>query len=96
MDSACLKEWKRAKKQNKERNKVHGTEQLVKAGYVFSSHNDGLHLVISHKGIVIDYWPSTGKWKDRNSSIYCRGISNLLNYLEDNWQSLISTEERNG
>ncbi|RLF03460.1 MAG: hypothetical protein DRJ64_08330 [Thermoprotei archaeon] len=82
MDSACLRELKKAKKQNKERNKLYGTEQLVKAGYTFSSHNHGLHLVIVHESCTIDYWPSTGKWKDRTSPIYHRGLSNLLSYLE--------------
>jgi len=91
----AMKELKKAKQFKRNINKEHGAKLLASAGYSFTSHNNGVHLVVHEGGMVIDYWPSTGKWKDRESVVYCRGINNLLNYLDGgNFFSLIATEPK--
>lgn len=33
---------------------------------VYATNNGGAHLVVEGRHGYIDYWPGTGKWKDRN------------------------------
>ena len=43
--------------------------------------NNGYHLIVNHNDMVIDYWPTTGKFSIRGSGIYHRGINNLMKQL---------------
>lgn len=66
----------------KRRNLEYSTEILRSLEIQFESKNGGVHLIVKHNGFIIDYWPSTGKFKDRKSEKYQRGIKNLVNYLK--------------
>ncbi len=77
-DFKALSEIKRI---NKEFNRQNSTMILTNAGYKFESRNGGVHLIVKYEGIVIDYWPSTGKWIPRGGTA-SRGIRPLLNYLQ--------------
>jgi hypothetical protein len=52
-------------KKRREHNREYGVSMLKKCGVTFSEHNNGFHLVVRHNGMVLDYWPSTGKWRLR-------------------------------
>ena len=71
-----------SKKEKKLDNKVYSTKSLRKAGIEFASKNEGLHLIVTGKVGLIDFWPSTGKWKCRASGKYLRGIKSLIKYIE--------------
>lgn len=45
--------------------------------------NGGYHLIVNHNKMVIDYWPTTGKFSIRGSGIYQRGINKLMKKLSD-------------
>lgn len=77
-DFKALREIKRA---NKEFNRHSSTQMLADAGYQFETRNGGVHLIIKYRGIMIDYWPSTGKWIPRGGTA-SRGIRPLLTYLQ--------------
>ena len=57
--------WDEAKKKKKASNLEFSTEKLTKLGVEFESKNGGFHLVINHDGKLVDFWPSTGKYKFR-------------------------------
>ena len=76
-DFKALREIKQAKKES---NRKSSTPMLSDAGYQFETRNGGIHLIIKHQGVTIDYWPSTGKWIPRGGTA-SRGIRPLLNYL---------------
>lgn len=63
----AFKVMKEAKAERNAEQKVVSTQVLVNAGVRFTSHNNGHHLQIKNKiGVtIIDFWPSTGKWKSR-------------------------------
>ena len=69
---------RKAKQERKQANKANGTEKIKRSGYSFVTHNDGLHIVIENR---VDYWPSTGKFIDRQTKRKGRGILPLLKYL---------------
>jgi hypothetical protein len=73
---------KAEKKKKKQSNLEFSTEFLTKKEINFESKNDGIHLIVTHNGKVVDFWPSTGKWKDRKKERYSRGVRKLVNYLE--------------
>lgn len=69
------------------KNKEWSTKKLQSEGVDFKSFNDGLHLTINHKGAVIDFWPTTGKFKTqkikgKKGGKEGRGVKNLLSYLK--------------
>lgn len=35
---------------------------------VYKTKNNGTHLIVEGRRGYIDYWPSTGKWQDRNGT----------------------------
>ena len=80
MGEAFKEESRIRKKANKERGKA----RLNAAGIKYTEHNNGTHLRIPvHTGTCVDYWPSTGRWRDDANPNPCqgRGIQPLLRYL---------------
>lgn len=61
-DFKALREHSRAKKQA---NQKGSTDALESYGVAFTKHNGGVHLIVRHEGRTIDFWPSTGKWRER-------------------------------
>lgn len=79
--SEFYKSWGARKRKKKESNLSWSTDKLAKDGIVFDSKNGGAHLIISHNEKIYDFWPSTGKFLDRSSGKYGRGIRNLYKKL---------------
>lgn len=75
------REWDAAKKKKKLSNLEFSTEKLKQLGVEFESKNGGFHLVVNHDGKVVDFWPSTGKYKFRTRKKYCRGLKKLFKEL---------------
>lgn len=71
-----------ASKDKREQNTEKSTQLLVDRGVNFDSNNYGRHLVVKDSGLIIDFWPSTGKWTVRGSGKYRRGVFNLLKILK--------------
>ncbi len=76
-----FKEWKEAKKEKKLSNLGFSTNKLEELGVSFEKKNGGVHLVITHNDKIVDFWPSTGKFKFRNKKKYCRGLKKLIKEL---------------
>jgi hypothetical protein len=73
----------RAFKQEKRRsNLANSTKLLEAAGVAFTSHNEGIHLVIQKDAETIDYWPSTGLWWIRGTRNKRRGVQRLIAYMK--------------
>ena len=49
----------------------------------FNAHADGTHahLVVTHSGTVVDFWPGTGLWIVRDQARRGRGVFNLIREL---------------
>lgn len=62
-------------------NRDHGARRLDQAEVAYETKNDGAHLIVSHCGIVVDYWPGTGLWRVRSTGESQRGIGSLLTRL---------------
>lgn len=70
-----------SKKSKKQRNKEWSTNHLIELGIKFTSHNSGLHLKVYRPVGLINFWPSTGKYKRIDGS-YGRGVKNMINETE--------------
>ena len=71
----------REKRQKKRRqNLEYSTEKLKQLNIEFESKNNGVHLVIKSEP-VIDFYPSTGLWIERETKHSKRGILSLLRHL---------------
>jgi hypothetical protein len=55
-------------------------EALEKLGYVVHVKSDS-HLEVQAVGKVVDYWPTTGKWRERGSPFTGQGYDSLLDVL---------------
>lgn len=71
------RDWDEQKKEKKSSNKEYSTNKLISEGVDFESKNGGVHLIVTGKKCLIDYWPSTGKFITRDGK-NGRGINNLL------------------
>lgn len=60
------------------RNRRSSREMLDQAGIEYTVHDNGAHLVIEGN---IDFWPETGKWVMRDSSLIGSGVFPLINIL---------------
>ena len=72
---------KEADKVKKAANLAASTKILEELNIPFESKNRGIHLVVTgKKDELFDFWPSTGKFIARKSSVSGRGIRTLLGY----------------
>jgi len=78
-DFAAMKAHSKLKK---ERNLAYSTNLLVESGIEFESKNNGVHLIVTSDLGLIDFWPSTGKFKVRSQTKYGRGVKNLINLIK--------------
>lgn len=69
--------WKQDRIAKRAANRDYGAKYLADMGVHFEAKNDGAHLIVSHAGKVFDYWPGTGKFKEREGK-WGRGIVNLM------------------
>lgn len=78
--------WDKLKREKRAKNKMESTELLIHQGIDFISRNNGAHLIVDHPdtGIKIDFWPSTGKWRSRDSKQSRRGVFNMLRFMNVN------------
>jgi hypothetical protein len=63
------------------KNREESTKILQERGIDFLSRNNGAHLIVQNNGIVVDFWPGTGKYIVRESNIEGRGVFNLIKWL---------------
>lgn len=60
---------------------------LKEKGIAFETRNDGVHLLVRHRGRRADFWPGTGKWIVRaaapgDKERHGRGVRGLVRELE--------------
>lgn len=68
-------------KEKRAHNTVASTSILINKNVSFESKNNGAHLIVSHNGKVVDFWPATGKFICRSGKKDARGIRPLLKYI---------------
>ncbi|MCK2149482.1 hypothetical protein MYE70_10430 [Marinobacter alexandrii] len=78
-------EMKRQKKERRASNTEKSTQLLIEKGVKFESKNSGAHLVVQGKdGRLIDFWPSTGKFRPRGDKRFQGGVFKMLRkYVEE-------------
>ena len=82
-DTLCMfyEHLREESRKNRERNKMQSTAILLRNKIDFTIHNNGVHLVVTHNGRTVDFWPSTGKFIFRNTNYKGRGVFNLIKKL---------------
>jgi hypothetical protein len=77
-----FKAMREMQQEKRARNRESSTTILRDCGVVFSSYNNGVHLVVTHNQVQVDFWPSTGKWIVRDArKTEGRGVYNLIKQL---------------
>lgn len=75
------------RQQRRASNREGSAAMLDAAGITYELKNSGAHLIVRHDGLVVDFWPGTGKFtvrgeKDRaGRPVYQRGVRSLLKRL---------------
>lgn len=77
-DFRALRKYRKEKRQS---NLLNSTEILKSHNINFEEKNGGVHLIIRHNDKVLDFYPSTGLWWDRENRWPKRGVFPLLRYL---------------
>lgn len=72
--SPAMKQASREKRSN---NRAQSATILSDAGISFEVKNKGAHLIVEGRDCVIDFWPGTGKFIERNGK-EGRGVRNLI------------------
>lgn len=62
-------------------NRESSAQVLIDRGVAYTSHNAGAHLVVTHNGVTVDFWPGTGRWIGRNGWGEGRGVFPMLKRL---------------
>lgn len=84
-ETLAWREYRKERQEKKRCNLKRNLKHLESKGIPFVSNNDGVHVVIQHNNKIIDFYPSTGLWKDRQSKRRARGILSLIRHLEGNY-----------
>ena len=72
-----FKALREANSKKKKANLHYSTELLISKKIEFESKNYGVHLIVTGSDGLIDFWPSTGKFKVRGGRTG-RGVVNLI------------------
>jgi len=76
VDEHIIAKWRDAKERSTAK-RAHNREAsvgvLVGASIAFELNNGGAHLIVSHTGRVVDFWPGTGLWIARGIKADGRG-----------------------
>jgi len=78
-----FKMQRQLRQQERRSNKLANTQKLRDEGIVFSSKNDGNHLIIVIGQELISFYPSTERWfvhRFRSKTIH--GVESLLAYIK--------------
>jgi hypothetical protein len=63
-------------------NRMASRQLLTKLGVEWTTKNNGVHLVVKHKGFELDFWPGTGRWNSRHDRTHRgRGVHSLLRFM---------------
>jgi hypothetical protein len=73
--------WQAESAERRASNRQSSAEVLSEHGIQFEPKNMGAHLIVSHDGKVVDFWPGTGKYIPRDGGKPGRGVFNLLKLL---------------
>ena len=71
---------RRMSRKKRSKNRDWSTNKLIDLGVKFSKHNNGVHLIVNHNGVTVDFWPGTGKWITRDG-FKGRGVYNMLDHI---------------
>jgi len=63
-------------------NRKSSPELLKEAGIAFDTKNDGAHLVVPVRGLLIDFWPGKGLWIVRGSTQRHGGVRKLIKFCK--------------
>ncbi len=70
--------YKEALGEKKEQNRIRSTDLLEEHKVPFKSLNGGNHLEVTGQAHTFDFWPTTGKFINRDTNTSGRGIFKLL------------------
>ncbi len=87
--------WKTAKQEKRASNRDDSASILSHAGVVFESKNLGAHLIVLAGRETVDFWPGTGLWIVRGSSIKRRGVRRLVDYVTEKRAAYPSKDKEN-
>lgn len=73
--------WKGESQARRADNRAGSADMLQELGVSFERNNMGAHLIVSHDGKVVDFWPGTGKYIPRGFGRPGRGVFNLLKLI---------------
>lgn len=59
-------------------NRERAAERLKGLCIDFQSKNYGAHLIVDGLKGPIDFWPGTGRWKERATGEYGRGVKGVI------------------
>ncbi|HDR1160558.1 TPA: hypothetical protein R4341_000755 [Pasteurella multocida] len=79
----AFRDYSKFRKEKRRNNLIYNTDLLIKSEVNFTSKNGGVHLIIEVNNMILDFYPSTGLWWDRNNKgKKYRGVKNLLRYIK--------------
>lgn len=79
--SETYKAMKDVSKVKRAHNREQSAALLSAEGIVFTTNNDGVHLIIEGRTHFIDFWPGTGKWRSR-CGVKGFGVRNLIQFIK--------------
>jgi len=70
--------WRQERMAKRASNRANSARMLEEKGISFSEHNNGAHLIVYGKLATFDFWPGTGKFVQRPTKLYQRGVEKLI------------------
>lgn len=61
-------------------NRTSSRDLLTAAGITFAERNNGAHLIVQTPCGTVDFWPGTGLWIVRGSTLKRRGVRRLMHF----------------
>jgi hypothetical protein len=80
-EAEAWRAFKLHKQEKRASNRQTSAELLAASGIVFTSHNNGAHLIVEGPTTHIDFWPGPGRWNCRTGK-KSFGVMGLIQYVK--------------
>ena len=80
-EAEAWKAFKLYKQEKRADNRKSSAELLASSGIVFTTHNNGAHLIVAGQTAHIDFWPGPGRWNCRTGKKGF-GVLRLIQYIK--------------
>lgn len=76
-----MKAFKESERERKRKKIIDAVDLLDSKKIEWTSNNGGVHIIITHGGYTVDFWPSNDRFRIRGMQVTMTGVDYMLIWI---------------